>query len=173
MPDISINSISNANCYINGNSLLGRIEEIQLPQVKLKMVDKKALGMYGAFKLPAGIDVLEGKIKWTSFYSDTFQQYANATQTVQLQVRASIEQWDSTGLAIQTPMVAFMTVIFHEFPLGTFKHQEPAEFETSITVYYIKITAGGVDQLEYDALANIYKIGGVDMLAQYTSNIGG
>ena len=37
MSKIEINKLTNANVYMNGANLLGRAEEVQLPQVKHKM----------------------------------------------------------------------------------------------------------------------------------------
>jgi P2 family phage contractile tail tube protein len=37
MSKIQINRLTNANVYMDGNNLLGRAEEINLPQIKHKM----------------------------------------------------------------------------------------------------------------------------------------
>jgi P2 family phage contractile tail tube protein len=47
------------------------------------------------------------------------------------------------------------------------------ELETEFTAYYMKLTVDGQDVAEIDVPGNIYKAGGVDLLAQYTANIGG
>ncbi|MZQ57783.1 phage major tail tube protein, partial [Escherichia coli] len=44
---IEVNRITNANIYINGNNLLGRAEEIKLPDISMIMQEHKALGMVG------------------------------------------------------------------------------------------------------------------------------
>ncbi|MGP8440519.1 phage major tail tube protein [Paraburkholderia fungorum] len=72
MAGITVNTIHNANIYLDGASLLGRADEFKLPKVKFKMVDHKAVGMIGTIKLPAGIEALEGEIKWNSFYQDVW-----------------------------------------------------------------------------------------------------
>ena len=64
MSKIEINKLTNANVYMNGINLLGRAEEVQLPQIKHKMAEHKALGMIGSAEFFAGIDKLECKIKW-------------------------------------------------------------------------------------------------------------
>ena len=48
MSKIEINKLTNANIYMNGTNLLGRAEEVQLPQIKHKMAEHKALGMVGS-----------------------------------------------------------------------------------------------------------------------------
>lgn len=69
MSKIEINKLTNANVYMNGINLLGRAEEVQLPQIKHKMAEHKALGMVGSAEFFAGIDKMECKIKWNALYS--------------------------------------------------------------------------------------------------------
>ena len=43
MAGIQVNTLNNANIYIDGNSLLGQAEEFKLPVVKFKMAEHKAV----------------------------------------------------------------------------------------------------------------------------------
>ena len=61
MSKIQINKLINANVYMNGSNLLGRAEEVQLPQIKHKMAEHKALGMVGSAEFFSGIEKLECK----------------------------------------------------------------------------------------------------------------
>lgn len=174
MANILIHRITNANIYMDGANLLGRAEEIELPQVKVKMAEHKALGMVGTIRAFSGIEVLEGKIKWASFYADVLKKAANPFKTVQLQVRGSLEGWNTpAGRNTEKPVVAVMQVLFKNFPLGQFKQHENVEITTEFDAWMVKLTAEGQDILEIDVAANIYKAGGVDMLANYRANIGG
>lgn len=47
MSKIEINRITNANIYLDGTNLLGRAEEVKLPDVSMIMQEHKALGMVG------------------------------------------------------------------------------------------------------------------------------
>ena len=67
---INVSRITNANIYMDGASLLGRAEEVELAFPKAKMVDHKGLGMFGTGEFPAGIDKLEAKLKWISVYEE-------------------------------------------------------------------------------------------------------
>ncbi len=60
---IQLNRITNANIYLEGNNLLGRAEEVKLPDVSAIMQEHKAPGMVGKIELPAGFDKLEGETK--------------------------------------------------------------------------------------------------------------
>ncbi|AOZ50886.1 phage major tail tube protein [Chromobacterium vaccinii] len=170
---IEINRITNANIYINGNSLLGRAEEIKLPDVSAIMQEHKALGMVGKIELPAGFEKLEGEIKWNSLYKDVAKIIANPFQAVQLQARSSIETYGSQGRLQQVSLVTFLTVMFKKNPLGTFKQHENADFSSAFTATYVKQVVDGEDILELDYMANIFRVGGSDMLELYRQNIGG
>jgi hypothetical protein len=168
---ITINRITNANIYLDGGSLLGKAEEIKLPDVTAKMNEHKALGMIGTVELPSGFDKMEGEIKWSSFYKDVMAKVANPFKFVALQVRANVETYGAQGRIEEKALVTFLTVAFKKNPGGTFKQHDNAEFPTSYSCYYIKQQLDGQDVLEFDAMSNIYKVNGEDMLANYRNKV--
>jgi P2 family phage contractile tail tube protein len=173
MSKIKINRLTNANIYMDGNNLLGRAEEIQLPQIKHKMADHKALGMVGSAEFFAGIDKLECKIKWNSLYTEVLKKAANPFVAVQIQARASLETYNGMGRLAEVPAIAYISGTFKEFPLGTLKPQENAEYETTMSVNYAKLIVAGEEIFEIDVLENIYKVDGVDVLTTFRLNTGG
>ena len=173
MSKIQLNRITNANIYVDGNCLLGRAEEIKLPDISMIMAEHKALGMVGKIELPAGFDKLEGEIKWNSYYRDVFLKMNDPYTMTQLQIRSSVETYGSLGRMQQVPLVTFLSVMFKKNPMGTFKQNENAEFPSSFACYYVKQQLNGEDMIELDVLANIYKVNGVDRLDIYRNNIGG
>lgn len=173
MPPIEIKRICNANVYVDGNSLLGKVEECKLPEVKITLSEHKALGMQGKLEFPSGIDKMEATFKWNSLYSDVLAKVANPFKTVEIQVRGSLETYGNSGRIEEVPMVAYLTGSFTKFPMGAFKQHDNVEAETSMSVTYAKLELAGQTILEVDALANIYKAGGLDLLETYRTNIGG
>lgn len=173
MSGIQVNRITNANLYLNGNSLLGTAEEVSLPDLDVLETEHKSLGLVGTAMLPAGFDKLTGKIKWNSFYSDIWSSFANPFTPVSLQCRSSVSTYGSQGLTAQAPLVTFLTVTIKKLPFGTYKPKDNVDFQSEFTCSYIKQTFNGVDIIELDVLANIFKVNGVDQLAQYRINIGG
>ncbi|WP_369951988.1 phage major tail tube protein [Ralstonia syzygii] len=170
---IEINRITNANIYVAGNSLLGRAEEVKLPDIAAIMAEHKALGMVGKIELPSGFDKLEGEVKWNSLYKEVAKTVANPFKAVQLQCRSSIETYGAQGRIQEVPLVTYLTVMFKKNPLGTFKQHENAEFGSAFGATYIKQVIDGEEVLELDYLANIFRVGGEDMLADFRNNIGG
>ena len=172
MSKIEINKLTNANIYMDGVNLLGRAEEVQLPQIKHKMAEHKALGMVGSTEFFAGIDKLECKIKWNALYPNVLKTCANPFTAVMLQVRANLETYNGTGRIAEVPATALLIGTFKEVPMGYIKPQDNADYETNMAVTYAKLVVDGREIFEIDALQNIYKVGGVDMLSTFRRNVG-
>lgn len=152
---------------------MGRAEEINLPSIKHKMADHKGLGLMAETEFwTGGIEKLEAKIKWSSFYLDAYQAGANPNKTASIQVRGNLKSFNSQGLVSEVAYVCYITAMFKETPLGNFKQLDNAEFESNLTVYYVKLEVDGQSVIEIDPLANIYKTSGTDVLARYRLNVG-
>jgi P2 family phage contractile tail tube protein len=173
MPNkIQVNRVTNANVYVDGNNLLGRSEEITAPTVKFKNSEHKALGMIGVVEFFSGIDKLESKIKWNSFYPEVMRLIADPTKVRKMQIRASLETYTGEGRTAQIPVKIFMNVQAKDIPLGAFKQHDNVELETNFSVYYYRLEIDDEVITEVDMLSNIFKVNGVDILAEYRANLG-
>ncbi|HZP46267.1 MAG TPA: phage major tail tube protein [Candidatus Binataceae bacterium] len=168
-----INRITNANIYVNGVNFLGRAEEVELPQPKLKMAEHKALGLFAEIELPTVLQKMTAKIKWASLYPEVLAVAFLPFTPSQVMVRANMLQFNSAGLQAQVPVVAMMTALFDEMPGFKVIKGENSESPSSLTVWRYTLTIAGVQQLMIDAFANVYQVQGVDQLAQYRANQGG
>lgn len=173
MAGININRLSNASVYSSGNSLLGKVEEIQLPAVKAKTVDVKALGLMMDVETPSGFEKMTGKMKWNAVYPDLIQEFGSPFTTKQIQVRGNLEAYDSTGRISESSVVAFLTIRFKDvLPAITLKMNDNPEQESEFSCSYYRLEINGVRMLEIDAFANIFFVGDKDQLAQYRINLG-
>jgi len=173
MPDVRINKVTNASVYVNGTAFIGQAGEITLPEITQKMVEHSGLGMAGTIEIPVGIEPMEATIKWNSFYADVMKSLGVLGTAIKLQIRSNLKEYDATGgLVSEDPLVIYMTCQSKSFPLGTFRQHENVELETKLNVTAAKLEIGGEIILDYDATANIYKVGGVDQLANFRSNLG-
>jgi len=168
---IDVDRITNANIYMDGTSLLGRAEEVELAFPKAKMVDHKGLGMFGTAEFPAGIDKLEAKVKWISVYEQVMLGIS-IFQSPQFQVRASKEKYTSQGRTSEIPFIGLMTAQFKDGGPLNFKQHEQVDFPTTLVVYHCEYYVAGVQYLLYDVMSNLYIVNGVDQLAQFRANIG-
>lgn len=167
-----INRMTNANVYLTNKSMLGRAEEITLPDLKNIMSEHKALGMKGALEYASGFEKMEAKIKWNGFYEDVFKQFANPYKALRLMARGSNEEWQGGDKVAEKPYVVYMTCQSKKTPLGAFKQNDNVEFESEFSCTQVKIEYDGSVVLEFDAEANIFIVDGVDILADYRNNLG-
>lgn len=170
---IQVNRITNANIYLEGGSILGQAKEIDVPEIKFTMSEHVALGLVGKMEFFSGIDKLEMKVRWNSFYKDTLMKFGNPFNPLQMQIRASSEEYSAQGRGSEKPVVIHLTAHSKNFPNANFKQHDNVEAESTLGVTYYKMVIDGVEVVEIDVLANIYKVNGVDMLANYRANIGG
>ena len=170
---IEVGKVFNARVYIDGTDFIAKAEEVDLPKVRFKFADAKALGLYGEMELPAGLDKLEARIKFNSIYSDFIALASNPFVLRTIIVRASKQDWDQRGVAREVPVKAEIRGFFKEFDSGKFKAREAAEAEATISVLYYKLEVDGKEVVEVDVMNNIYKVEGRDILQAYKANIGG
>jgi len=171
---IVISKVFNANIYVDGSvELIGRAKEIKLPEVSAKMVEHSALGLAGVLELPSGLEKMSMSIKWTGWYGDILKMAANPFQSHKLQIRANHETYTSEGRAQELPLVILATASWKKASLGTLKPQDASEADDELTVSYIKVTLDGDELFEIDVLQNIWKVAGVDVLAQFKASLSG
>lgn len=165
-----IHRITNANVYLNGVDLAGKLEECTLPDVKHKMEDFKALGMYAETEYPVGLEKMEAKLKFNAIYDENLLT-ANTTTIGVITIRANVEKVTSVGRAIQVPLICNLSVMFKKIPLGGFKPGEKVDgLEYEATVYAVSQILDGKPILTVDVRNNIFMVGAVDQLLNFKLN---
>ena len=173
MSGIKFRQVTNGNVYMDGNSMLGKVTDVELPEVEFKTSDRQPLGMFGTFQTINGLDKMEAQLNFESVFEDVAVKIANPKKRVAIQVRSSVEDTDSTGMSAELPLVTHLGGFFKKFPLGKIKQGDNAEFSSTMSVSYVKQVLDGRDLVEIDVMANVYKVNGEDILATYRQNIGG
>lgn len=172
MGNIAVNRTTNANVYLNGNSLLGKVSEATAPTIKTKFADVEALGLVGSFELPSGLDKMELKLKFNAIYPDVAAACSNPFETHEIQIRGSVETYTAGGRVSQVPSVIYVRGTFKDNALGNYKQHQNVDLGADMNVTAVKHEVDGVSLLDIDVLANVWKVKGVDILAQYRQNIG-
>ncbi len=168
----NVNKVTNANVYANGATLIGKVAEFTVPDIMQKTADHMALGVVGTTEHFVGFEKLEGSLKWSSVYPEIYSLFGNPFTTHKLQLRANVDIYGAQGLQSQVAHVVYLNARFKKLPGGAFKAHENVDLESELAIDSVKIEFNGVTVLEYDAIANIYRVGGVDVLAQYNANLG-
>ena len=167
-----INAIYNANVYLDGNNLLGKAGEFKLPEFEIGQDEYKALGMVGTIKLPNGVEALEGEITWNSLYPEVAAKANHPFKAAQLMVRSNLQTFDARGLVKEVAVVTTVTATFSKNGLGGLKPKEKSEQASTYQATEIRQMVDGRETLYLNAFKNIYRVDGVDVLAQMRKNIG-
>lgn len=167
---IQVNKLTNCNIYVNGTSTLGRAEEFDVPEVVYKMAEHKALGLFGSFEVPTGIDKLEARCKWNAFYPEVMAQTGNPMDAQQFIVRGDMPQYGPTGKTGSVGVKITVTGFAKNLPGFKFKQGDNVEMESKFSVTYIKVTVDGQDSYEVDVMTNTLKINGQNILADMNAN---
>lgn len=165
-----LNSITNANAYRDGNNLIGKLEQIDLPQIKFKTEDISALGLFSNIEIPVGLEKMEAKLKWNAIY-DTDWKAASPVTSSTIVVKSNMTSLDPSGRASQIPVTASIKGVYKELPTGNMKSN--AKFDGAehlLSVNYYKLEVGGVKIYEVDIFNNILFIGEIDILESFRSN---
>lgn len=165
-----INSITNANAYLNGNKLAGKLEELELPSIKMKMEDVSALGMFGDTEIPVGMEKLEAKFKWNSIYRENWTD-EGPFKSCRMIVKSDMVTNDAGGQVNHVAVAVTIAGTFKEFPLGSLKPGAKQDgMEHVMAVTYLKAEIGGQLLYEVDVFNNVFKQGESDLLSSFRSN---
>jgi len=129
--------------------------------------------MAGVAEFWSGIDKMEAKIKWASIYGDTWMQIGSPFTTHRFQVMGSLESYTSNGRAAELPLVYLFTGAVRDSGSPVFKKHENVDVTSEISVYKSELLIAGVQVFMVDILANMYVVGGQDLLANFRANLGG
>lgn len=170
---INIAKISNARVFLNGGSLVGMAETVTgLGCPKPKFDDFKALGLLSSVQLFSSFEQPEVKIKWTSLYRETASYLYDPLHAQRFQVRASQEIYKSAGLVQSLPVVINFTGFVTENSDPSVEQGTAVSTETTIRVISADMTIDGTQIYQYDVMANVYKVGGVNIFSKIFANMG-
>lgn len=169
---MKIAKVYDANVFVNNRSTHGLASEVTCPNIAAIMTDYKALGMAGSMELFNGFDKMEATVKWTYADNDTQKACANFLKPVNLMVRSSKAEYDNSGITNEAPIVIYLKGYPKQHPGGTFKPKEDTETESTFSILYFKQEVDGEVIVELDVENNIYKVDGVDLLAERRQNLG-
>lgn len=172
MPGTAIQTLYNANVYLNNDSHAGQAEEVTLPDLKPKTTDHKPLSGIGSIKIPTGLDQMSMKIKWNSIDPDVMKAAANFYTSSDIMIRANSDTWENGSRTGSVPVVAIIRGLSVNLPAIALKHQDNPDIETEFSVTAYKLLINGEVIFDVDIYAQVYIVDGVDLMADYRANLG-
>ena len=173
MADIQMSKVFNARVYIDDTDFIAKASEVDLPKIKFKYADTKALGLYAESELPTGLDKMESRFMFNSIYGDFLAIASEPFKAHKVIVRGTMQSWTTDGVSSEVPVKAELKGFFKEFDAGKIKGREGSEAEATMNVIYFKLEVDNKEIIEIDTINNIYKVKGVDRLKDYKANLGG
>jgi hypothetical protein len=169
---VQLKRIVNAAVWLDGTIFLGRVAEFTLPELKQVLQDVKALGLYGKRRLPAGLDTMEAKLKFNGIYAEAMKLTGNPFKAFNLQLRGHQEDWGPSGRTDEAAVVVDLTGNWVSVQLGTYKPQENVEVDATLDVHFLQASVAGETVLKVDLGAQMYQVGGEDLLEGFRSALG-
>ncbi len=168
------NIINDANVYVDGANWLGKAS-IEIPEVAHKVVESRMFGQAGGMEVPlkGHIDKLDGKMKFKAMTAEAAAVLYNAARSPLLDVRAAVQNYNQQSGAMEVyPIKITMQGFFKKVKLTELKQGADGEHEAEYAAHYFKLEIDGKEILEIDKFNYIYKVGGVDVLADVRAALG-
>lgn len=148
-----------------GVDLLGSTD-VELPAFT-PMVEKiMGAGIAGEYDspVPGHFQSMTVKLKWRVFTSTALGLLAPIDHGIQLRGAVSIRDTSLGALVTQAVLIQ-VNGPMKSFGLGNFEVGKPTNAETEIELAKILVKLDGVDVVELDKFNNVFKVGGIDYLA--------
>lgn len=158
------------NMYADGGSLMGVAEEVKLPKLSRKMEEFQGGGMPVPVDIDVGNEKLELEFSCHGMTFDLVKKYGAAKAGAVLWRFAGAYQRADTGAVDAVEVVARGR--YKEIDFGNAKIGDKSGTSFKGTLSYYKLVVNGTVLVEIDALAFIFIVDGVDLLADQRKAIG-
>lgn len=160
--------INDFNVYDDGDKLIGIGEEVTLPDIE--MMSETVIVPGGEIDSPTIGQFTSGQVEipFQSLTMDTFN-LMNPLKSVNITLRASQQEMDGSGNINFTGIRAVFRGRPKTLTAGSIKKGSGTGTSLAIEWTYYMLEIGGVKVVEIDKLNSVFKINGVDILAQSKS----
>lgn len=168
MAIIEFGHITNADIYLEGNKLVGRLKNFDIPEHGYKMVEHESLGSIGVLALPSrAMEALTANVTFEYLDHTVERQVLNPTRVVRWQLHSHVDVFGPEGLdrSLSHKLITSVSVMLSKsnalgHALGEAVNRE---LEVSVTAMVQKVTSSDVPVFEYDIFNNIHRVNGEDV----------
>lgn len=172
MPNTMI--ITDCTLWLNGKNFIGRMNEYETPEINNLTADVNSTDSIGTIAQNIlKVDKITSKATLNSFYKDAFEGIANPASELNFAIYGNAMEFNNGQLEknISVRLISRATVPKFKL-LPDFKAQEkstwPIEFNHSMAALYYD----GIEKYYIDIPNRIWRIDGVDLLAEINKNLG-
>lgn len=153
--------------YVDGRGYLGRATKLTLPKLTVKTEDFRAGGMDLPIEIDMGLEKLEASFELAELSATMMEHFGLFGAEIGITARGAA----SDGTEAETIVVDMR---------GRWKAVDPGDWtpgESAATTYtaalsYYRLTIGGRELVEIDALNMVRRIGGVDQMSDLRTALG-
>ena len=160
--------INEYNAYLDGEKMIGVVPDIDLAEIGMKASEVEGAGMLGVLDSPTigQFESMEQEIQFNTLYSSAVDML-NPLNAVNLTFRAAQQVYDKAtggGYAFKSLRIVEMGRV-KKFKPGKIEKNNSMEATITLELTYILVEVDGVEILAIDKLNQVYRVNGVDMLA--------
>lgn len=158
------------NLFGDGNNWQGQIAELNIPKLARKMEEYSGAGMDGTIELDVGMEKIE--FEWTpaGLITEIFDGFGSSKLDNNMLRFAGAYIRDDTEETI--PVEVIVRGRHREIDMGTAKRGDDNNLKVTTTCSYYKLSISGEEIIEVDVLGYVFKVRGVDRLANKRKAIG-
>lgn len=165
MDRIKLGHITQADVYLDGNHIVGRVKEFDIPEFGHKMVTHESLGQIGILDLPSrAVDALKANITFEYADYELDVLFMNPTRANKIQLHSYVDVFGPDGLDRERShkIITNLTAYFSKSDAMNLKLGESAnrKIEATISSFVQKLSTRSVPIIEYDLFNSIYRING-------------
>lgn len=162
--------LKNFNLFGDGNNWQGQVPTLTLPELGRNMEEYRGGGMDGPVEIDMGQNLIE--LQWTAagMIADIFNDYGTPIHDASLLRFTGSYESDETGEVMATEVV--VRGRHKTIAMGDVEAGGQNQIQTTTTCSYYKLTVGGTELIEIDLPGMVFKVRGVDRLAERRTALG-
>ncbi|MEM9945301.1 MAG: phage major tail tube protein [Cyanobacteria bacterium P01_D01_bin.36] len=161
-----------AAVWLDGVSLLGHVNEFELPEVTWQTADHETIGLVGTTQHPTKVEAMEASLTWADYSPELAAAVANPFQGVKLQIRGAFGVYDGPNKVRDALGRVLLEGRFMGNQLGSYLPGE-YERESTMMVDYVKEEFDGTSMFEFGVNPPILRYaGGQNLFASIRDILG-
>ena len=158
--------INEYNVYLDGTKMIGVAASSSLPSVNMKTSTISGVGVNGDIDSPTvgQFESMEQQIQFNTLYSSAADTL-NPMKVVNLTFRATQQVYDKNGGYVFKGLRVVEVGRVKSFEPGKVEKGETMEASVTLELTYLMIEVDGSEILCVDKLNGVYRVNGVDVMA--------
>lgn len=164
------NKLRKFNLFNDGNSYLGQVEEVALPKLSWKTEEYDGAGQVAPVDIPLALEKLGMEMTLGGLVLGALKQFGTiGVSDVPLRFNGSYQEAQGSSVL---PVEVNTRGYLREVDMGNAKQGDNTQHKLTYALSYYKLTVGGNDVIEIDALNQVFVVDGKDLYADHRQALG-